>query len=276
MSTIKTKKVQVGTDSTASNNFTIYTPGTPDGTVRIGNGNADSPTEIARFDANGLIMASGKSVSGNPPQVTVYTSGTGTYTTPTGATYLTVEMVGGGAGGMASSSAGAPATGGAGGSTTFGTSLLTCNGAGVSSYGGVNAGGTATVSSPAVGIAITGSAGATASLGYNGSVPYASGGMGGCGPFGGAGQNQWSTNNAGNGATNSGSGGGGAGSDTGTIAIPGGGGGSGGYIKAFITSPSASYSYAVGAGGTGGAAGPNGANGGNGGSGIIIVTAYFG
>jgi len=53
MSTIKTKKVQVGTDSTASNNFTIYTPGTPDGTVRIGNGNADSPTEVGRFDANG-------------------------------------------------------------------------------------------------------------------------------------------------------------------------------------------------------------------------------
>jgi len=54
MSTIKTKKVQVGTDSTASNNFTIYQPATPDGTLRIGVGNADSPTEIAQFTSSGL------------------------------------------------------------------------------------------------------------------------------------------------------------------------------------------------------------------------------
>ena len=55
MSTIKTKKVQVGTDSTASNNFTIYTPGTPDGTVRIGNGNADSPTDRVTVTSAGNV-----------------------------------------------------------------------------------------------------------------------------------------------------------------------------------------------------------------------------
>ena len=43
MSTVKSKKYQVGTDATATNNFTIYQPGTPDGTLRIGVGNADSP-----------------------------------------------------------------------------------------------------------------------------------------------------------------------------------------------------------------------------------------
>ena len=51
MSTVKSKKLQVGTDATSSNNFTIYQPATPDGTLRIGVGNADSPTEIARFDS---------------------------------------------------------------------------------------------------------------------------------------------------------------------------------------------------------------------------------
>jgi len=55
MSTVKSKKLQVGTDATSSNNFTIYQPATPDGTLRIGVGNADSPTEVARFDATGMI-----------------------------------------------------------------------------------------------------------------------------------------------------------------------------------------------------------------------------
>ena len=53
MSTVKSKKLQVGTDATASNNFTIYQPSTPDGTLRIGVGNADNPTEVGQFNANG-------------------------------------------------------------------------------------------------------------------------------------------------------------------------------------------------------------------------------
>ena len=55
MSTVKSKKLQVGTDATATNNFTIYQPATPDGTLRIGVGNADSPTEVGRFNANGYV-----------------------------------------------------------------------------------------------------------------------------------------------------------------------------------------------------------------------------
>jgi hypothetical protein len=58
MSTVKTKKVQLGTDATASNNFTIYQPSTPDGTLRIGVGNADSPTEVGRFTSAGYKPAS--------------------------------------------------------------------------------------------------------------------------------------------------------------------------------------------------------------------------
>jgi hypothetical protein len=57
MSTVKSKKLQVGTDASASNNFTIYQPATPDGTLRVGVGNADSPTEVARFDSTGLVPA---------------------------------------------------------------------------------------------------------------------------------------------------------------------------------------------------------------------------
>ena len=53
MSTVKSKKLQVGTDATSSNNFTIYQPATPDGTLRIGVGNAENPTEVGQFNANG-------------------------------------------------------------------------------------------------------------------------------------------------------------------------------------------------------------------------------
>tara|TARA_R110000803_G_scaffold199239_1_gene263213 strand:- start:86 stop:679 length:594 start_codon:yes stop_codon:yes gene_type:complete len=55
VSTVKSKKLQVGTDATATNNFTIYQPSTPDGTLRIGVGNADSPTEVGQFNSNGYV-----------------------------------------------------------------------------------------------------------------------------------------------------------------------------------------------------------------------------
>jgi len=55
MSTVKSKNLQVGTDATATNNFTIYQPATPDGTLRIGVGNADSPTEVAQFTSAGMV-----------------------------------------------------------------------------------------------------------------------------------------------------------------------------------------------------------------------------
>jgi hypothetical protein len=55
MSTVKTKNVQVGTDGTASNNFTIYVPGTPDGTVRIGNGDAGAVTDAVTINSSGNV-----------------------------------------------------------------------------------------------------------------------------------------------------------------------------------------------------------------------------
>jgi hypothetical protein len=66
MSTVKSKKLQVGTDATSSNNFTIYQPATPDGTLRIGVGNADSPTEVGQFNANGYKPATAPAFSAYP------------------------------------------------------------------------------------------------------------------------------------------------------------------------------------------------------------------
>ena len=63
MSTVKSKNLQVGTDATASNNFTIYQPSTPDGTLRIGVGNADSPTEVGRFTSAGYKPATAPAFS---------------------------------------------------------------------------------------------------------------------------------------------------------------------------------------------------------------------
>jgi hypothetical protein len=71
MSTVKSKKLQVGTDATASNNFTIYQPATPDGTLRIGVGNADSPTEVGRFTSAGLSVT-GRVQSSNPVSLYAY------------------------------------------------------------------------------------------------------------------------------------------------------------------------------------------------------------
>lgn len=80
-SLLRTKGVQIGQDNTATNNFTLYQPGVPDGTLRIGNGNADSVTDAITLDSSGNITAAQNltvsgdlTVSGNQEIVT-----TGTY-----------------------------------------------------------------------------------------------------------------------------------------------------------------------------------------------------
>lgn len=217
-------------------------------------------------NAKGLVTAAS---TGAAPSVTVYTSSSGTYTTPTGARWLHVRMVGGGGGGAG----GGPSTvqaGGAGGNTTFGTSLLTASGAtGATTTG---AGGTATISSPAVGVASTGNQGG-GFLAFT--SQFGTGGIGGASQFGGCGS--VGANAGGSAAAaNSGAGGGGGGfGNVASLYYSGAGGGAGGYIDAIITSPSATYSYAVGAGGTAGASNASGFAGGAGGSGVIYITAYF-
>jgi hypothetical protein len=205
------------------------------------------------------------------PSITVYTSGSGTYTTPTGAKYLIIDVVGGGGGGGGGGTPATATVGVAGGISTFGTSLLTANG-GAGGASGTGVGGTATIGGGASGIAMTGNSGS----GFVAlTAQFGTGGIGGAGVFGGCGSG--AANAAGSAAvanSGAGGGGGGGGNVVGTIYSQS-GGGAGGYVKATISSPSSSYSYAVGAGGAGGAAGTNGFAGGAGGSGIINIAAYF-
>jgi hypothetical protein len=214
------------------------------------------------------------------PTIQTFTSGTGTYTTPANVVWIKVKMVGGGGGGGGSgTTAGTAAT--AGGSTTFGTSLLTATGGaqGANSTDGANggAGGTPTVNSPAVTIvAVNGARGTGGTTGAGASF-YVVGQPGASSFFGGAGVGGTAgiPYSAGDAQPNSGSGGGGAAPPLTTGSRPGSPGGAGAYIEALISSPSSTYSYAVGAAGAGGAAGTSGGVGGNGGSGVIIVEEYY-
>jgi hypothetical protein len=192
------------------------------------------------------------------PTQQIFTSGSGTYTKPAGVLWIRVRLIGGGGGGSGAGTS--PGTGGTGGNTTFGTSLLTGSG-GSPPAGGAASGGNVNLTGGAGGYPVPG-------------LTNAPGGSGGNGPFGGAGQGVFSGNAGEAAATNTGSGGGGGGTSTGTS--PGVGGGAGGYVEAIINSPSATYSYAVGAGGTAGTAGTGGAAGGAGGSGLIIVEEHYG
>ena len=212
------------------------------------------------------------------PQVTVYTSGSGTYTVPTGALYLDVKMCGGGGGGGGSGGAGV-AVGAAGGNTTFGSAFLTASGAaatsavGSSTYptaatatgGDVNVPGGIAWGSGILNTAVFG-AGYVA-MGV--SSPLGAGGAGGVSSSGGTGLTA-----AGN-ASGFCAGGGGGGVNANAAYYGGWGGNSGGYLQKIVTSPAATYAYAVGAAGNGGAAGTSGSAGGNGSGGVIYIIAHF-
>ena len=201
------------------------------------------------------------------PTIQKFTSGSGTYTTSAGALYLKVRMTAGGGGGGGSGLTGG--TGGTGGNSTFGTSLLIANGG----VGGIfnaqgGSGGTATVSSPAESILdVAGSNGGAAEQ----ARAFAYGGGGGSNPISAVA----AMSNAVVGLSGK-LGGGGAGAGAGSVAIiTGSGGGAGAYIEAIISSPSATYSYAVGSGGAGGTAGTSGFAGGAGGNGFIEITEFY-
>jgi hypothetical protein len=64
MSTVIAKNVQVGTSTTATDNFTIFQPATPDGTLRIGNGNTGVTTGLVTLDSSGNLGLGTASPSG--------------------------------------------------------------------------------------------------------------------------------------------------------------------------------------------------------------------
>jgi hypothetical protein len=57
MSIVKAKNVQIGNDATATNNFTIMQPTTPNGTLEIRRGNADAPGALlCKINADGGVQ----------------------------------------------------------------------------------------------------------------------------------------------------------------------------------------------------------------------------
>lgn len=193
------------------------------------------------------------------PQITVLTAGSGTYTTPTRALYLMVELVGAGGGGGGASAG----TGGNGGTTAFGGTMSGLGGTG----GGPN-GGTGGLQGNATGgdVNLGGGMGGTGASDNN--ALQVTAGHGGNSFFGGGGYGGYMSDGAA-GRTNTGAGGGGGASSV----FGGAGGGAGGYAKKIFANPAASYSYSVGTGGAGGAAGLQ--NGGAGADGLIIIIAHF-
>lgn len=181
------------------------------------------------------------------------------------AKYLEVLAVGSGGGGQGSGSGGG--NGSNGNNTTFGTSLIVASGG--LSGGNNGTGGAAALGTGPLGLAIVGGFGGLPGGESDGSLTV----------FGGAGGSTilGSGNNASNSpVANSGAGGGGATFAGGGFGgFPGIGGGGGGSVKAFISSPLATYNFQIGTGGTGGAAGSHGSVGGIGSDGIIQVTEYF-
>ena len=188
-----------------------------------------------------------------PTRTVLTVAGTGTYTTKANCTRLSIRMVaGGGGGGGANGGSG----GTNGGNTVF--NLITANG-GVG--GNTGSTGVALVTGGAGGSGGAGSAsfrtpGGSGNEGAGVAAGSAApGSAGGCSAFGGPG------------AAGSGGGGGNVGSGGGVT--PGSGGGAGEYVELLINTPSATYSYTVGAGGAAGAVAIAGT------AGAIIIDEYY-
>jgi hypothetical protein len=228
-----------------------------------------------------LVSTSGVMSYGKSPTQQVFTSGSGTYTTASGALYIRVRMVGGGGGGGGSGTSAGVAAGN-GGNTTFGSSLLTANGGALgqstlySTPAAGGAGGTATIASPGYGTALSGASGSSGA-GNGASNAIVPGCVGASSPFGGggAGGGYNAAGAGGNAVANTGAGGGSGGAGPSSSSNSGGSGGAGGFIDAIIPAPSASYGYAIAAAGTAGGAGGSGWAGGAGGSGYVEVTEYY-
>lgn len=60
MSTLKTNAAQIGQSATATNNFTLYQPVTPDGTVRFGVGNSGATSADLVTFSNGVVSVTGE------------------------------------------------------------------------------------------------------------------------------------------------------------------------------------------------------------------------
>ena len=204
--------------------------------------------------------------------VQTFTSGSGTYTLPSGCKAIWVRAVGGGGGGGGTGTSAGNGT--SGGDTTFSGGTLVATGGGggpngsnggyIGGAGGVPTGGDMNIRG-GYGQSVPGNTAPGLYQGY--------GGNGGNSAFGGGGPTGVNGPGGTGGVGTSGGGGGGIGANSTNFASAG--GGAGGYCEKVIHSPGATYTYAVGAGGAGGTVGTGGGTGGAGGSGLISVTEYY-
>lgn len=206
--------------------------------------------------------------------VPITSVGSGTYTVPSGVYQIKVRMVGGGGGGTG---VGGNSTGASnGGTSLFGSLLSATGGSFDGNFGG--AGGSGTITAPAVGTVFTGGSGRGYGLNQANGATEMPGGTGGTNPFGGGGKGATAGNAGGDASPNTGAGGGGGGSTNTVNSASGTGGGAGGYVEAILPlsylAANPTISYTVGAAGTGGL-GAGGINGGAGGSGYIEITEFF-
>lgn len=258
--------VSLAQQTTSPNTVTLKSPNSLASSY-----NVTFPTTVPSFTSLLTMSTSGvlSTVGYGAPTVQKFTSGSGTYTLPTGPSpiYLKLEMVGGGGGG-ASSTAGGGVSGSNGANSFFGSTIAGGGTGATNSTNPGGAGGTATLVSCS-GIGVDGGYGNPSgrpSATTLGSV----GGNGGSSALGGAGGGNTGNAAGYNATANTGSGGGGGGGNGNNEA--GAGGGASAYVNCVITSPSSTYSYSVGAGGAGGTSGNTG---GNGGSGLIVVTEFY-
>jgi hypothetical protein len=258
----------------------------PSGTQLVVTALVATPTTAAHWSAvmsvNGLILGTAPTISKATATGTASGTGgfvSGTYTVPSGCSWIEVEMTGGGGGGSGSGNNATAGNGGTGGNTIFGTCTASGGGGGgalgVGNFGGT--GGAATLGTGFTGTALVGGGGASGS--GNGNTQYILGGSGGNNPLGGAGQGRFSSGGGSEsvGAANTGSGGSGPGNNSQTI-FSGSGGGAAGYIKAiYVPTAGQTFSYSVALGGIAGTTGTgtSAAAGFEGGTGYIKVTEYY-
>lgn len=197
------------------------------------------------------------------PTITQYTASgsSGTHTLAAGTRWIKVRMVAPGGGG-----GGASGSGSAAGNSTFGTVTAiggSGGGTGNANGGSGGGGGTGTLGTTLRFSGENGDGNTSAASGLSGARG------GGTALFGGGGNASAGQGNSGvAGVTNTGGGGSGASVSGG---VGGAGGGGGESVEITISSPAASYSYAVGAGGAGGSGGTAG---GAGAAGRIIIEEY--
>jgi hypothetical protein len=230
---------------------------------------ASSTTAFSKLSAStsGLVLKTNGagtaptwgSVGGTPPTMQVFTSGTGTYTRPSGCTVVEIYIKAGGGGGGTGNGAASANWGGGGGEGQEGWLLATAATIGATISYAVGAGGAGSTTSSGA----SGSTGGTTSIstiftaiGGDGGMRGNFGGQGGNGGNGGTGGNYYMAGDPGA-----------AGSDpqTGTSRFtPTGGGKGGGNL---------SNGDANSGGGGGGSSGAG--SGGNGGSGVIVFREYY-